>query len=181
MPRSVMYPTSTSSISATPPPVAVELTFQMVRPASSCRTWSADSISRTYREPPMMGSSSDTGRRGTSTTVTRLTARTSARPWPVAHQATNASTHVMAHPNDAPPARICTEILPRTAGAGNTDTGSAAVGLVSHALPRCHANGMHEGAGEPGDEDANGHRRGAAHDGGVGPGFRLAREPVHPR
>ena len=34
MPRSCTNPTRTCSISATPPPVAVELTFQIVRPAN---------------------------------------------------------------------------------------------------------------------------------------------------
>ena len=74
MPRSCTYPTRTCSISATPPPAAVELTFQMVRPASTGRTWSAARASSAYREAPMTGSSRDTGSRGTSTACTRLTA-----------------------------------------------------------------------------------------------------------
>ena len=81
----------------------------------------------------------------------------------------------MAYPNDALLARVCPEILPRTIAAGNTGPGSAAVGLAIHASLERDASWMHEGAGDPGNEAAHGHSGEAAHDGGVGPGFRLAR------
>src|SRR5437763_7737221 len=74
MSRSCTYPTRTCSISATPPPAAVELTFQMVRPASMCRTRPAAWLSSAYRREPMTGSSRGTGSRGTSTACSRLTA-----------------------------------------------------------------------------------------------------------
>ena len=45
-PRSVTYPASTCNISATPPPVAVELTHHGARPASNCWTWPAAPASR---------------------------------------------------------------------------------------------------------------------------------------
>src|SRR5215813_4410137 len=47
-------------------------------------------------------------------------------------------------------------------------------------LPKRGASGMHEGAGEPGDEAANGHGGEAAHDGRAKLGFSLVRQPVHP-
>src|SRR6266567_1008941 len=74
MSRSCTYPTRTCSISATPPPAAVELTFQMVRPVSMCRTRAAAWVSSAYRREPMTGSSRGTGSRGTSTVCNRLTA-----------------------------------------------------------------------------------------------------------
>src|ERR1700723_3040605 len=73
MSRPCTYPTRTWSISATPPPAAVELTFQMVRPASTCRTWPAARANSAYRRVPMTGSSRDTDSRGTSTACNRLT------------------------------------------------------------------------------------------------------------
>src|SRR5712691_6925795 len=108
MSRSLTYPTSTWSISATPPPVAVELTFQMVRPASCRRTRSAASTRRRYRWPPTIGSSSETGRRGTSTTLTRLTALPSVRTWPDRRPRHRGHRHrVTVYPYDAPPAAGC--------------------------------------------------------------------------
>jgi hypothetical protein len=64
-----------------PTPAAVELTFQIVRPASICRTLPAARGSSASRDAPMTGSSRDTGRSGTSTARSRLTAPSS-RPHP---------------------------------------------------------------------------------------------------
>src|SRR5215469_13194988 len=63
----------TCNISATPPPTAVELTFQIVRSPSVSRNQSAAAISRSRRSSPMSFSSWSTGRLGTSTHLTRLT------------------------------------------------------------------------------------------------------------
>jgi hypothetical protein len=71
MSRPAMYPTSTCSISATPPPTAVELTFQTVRPPSLSRNRAAAVSSRAYRTVPMTGSSRATGIPGTETSCSR--------------------------------------------------------------------------------------------------------------
>jgi hypothetical protein len=67
MSRSRTYPTRHCSISATPPPTAVELMFQMVAPPERSRNPAAAAISRAYRCPPMTCVSAATGRGGTST------------------------------------------------------------------------------------------------------------------
>ena len=56
-----------------PPPTAVELTFQMVRPASRPRNSSAARTSRACRSSPITGLSRATGRDATFTDSTRLT------------------------------------------------------------------------------------------------------------
>src|SRR5215469_1067502 len=71
--RHSVYPRRTFSISATPPPTAVELTFQIVRSPRDSPNLAAPAISRSRRSSPMSFSSWSTGRFGTSTHLTRLT------------------------------------------------------------------------------------------------------------
>jgi len=55
-PNPIAVATSPRSISATPPPVSVELMFQMVRPRKRSRVVSANWENRENRSPPMMAS-----------------------------------------------------------------------------------------------------------------------------
>src|SRR5215469_2481455 len=131
----------------------------------------------------MMGSSREADRRGTSTAVTRLTAF-AFPPMGVAGMPLTASRtqapHVTVYSYDPPPARFCPELLPSGARNDTADPDSAAADLP-HPLPKRGASGMHEGAGKPGDEAANGHGSEAVHDYRAKLGFSLARQPVHSR
>jgi len=84
----------------------------------------------------MTGSSSDTGRRGTSTTLTRLTAFPF-RP---------GRARLTALPYDAPPSTDPPRHPRKPAGQDVPRPGSAAADPTPHALPQGRAYGMHQGA-----------------------------------
>src|SRR6266702_7602940 len=63
----------TWSISATPPPTAVELTFQIVRPLSRSLSRLPTMTSRSYRSWPMTGASLDSGSRRSATSCSSVT------------------------------------------------------------------------------------------------------------
>src|SRR5207342_3366141 len=69
-----VYPSSVPSISATPPPLAVELTFTMRRAPSSAWKSTARASSSATRSCPMIGSSRRGSSGGTSTVLPRVDA-----------------------------------------------------------------------------------------------------------
>ena len=74
IPTPRVYPSSVPSISATPPPLAVELTFTMRRAPSSAWKSTARASSSATRSCPMIGSSRRGSSGGTSTVLPRVDA-----------------------------------------------------------------------------------------------------------